>query len=92
MSWRELTALQQNVLRAVAADGHGLARAATRRAFALGDASRVTKAIDALVGREVLVRETGRLVFDDPFHRAWVIVQVLPDVGRNHAVTYVAGG
>ncbi len=89
MSWRPLTGLQQNVLRAVAAEGHGLARAATRKAFALGDASRVTKAIDALVERDVLVRDGGRIVFDDPFYRGWVVVRVLPDVGRNHPVTYL---
>jgi hypothetical protein len=89
MSWRSLTPLQQNVLRAVAAEGRGLARAVTRKEFALGEASRVSKAIDALVERDVLVRDGARTVFDDPFYRAWVVVHVLPDVGRHHAVTYL---
>ncbi len=91
MEWRQLTELQQNVLRAVAAEGRGLSRAETRKAFSLGDASRITKTVDALISRDVLVRDAVAVTFDDPFYRAWVIVRALPDVGRNHPVTYVAG-
>lgn len=89
--WKLLTKGQQNVLRAVAAEGSGLTRAEVRRRFGLGEASTVVKAIDALVDRAILVRDENAVRFDDPFHRAWVIVSSLPDVGVQLPITHVAG-
>ncbi|HEX5831439.1 MAG TPA: hypothetical protein VFY16_10695, partial [Gemmatimonadaceae bacterium] len=87
--WKLLTKVQQNVLRAVAAEGAGLARADVRRRYGLGEASTVTKTIDALAERAILLRDGPVVLFDDPFYRAWVIVAALPDVGVRLPITHV---
>lgn len=87
--WKGLTTLQQNVLRAVAHESTGWARAAVLQQFALGNASRVSKTIDTLCDRATLLREGDEVVFDDPFYRAWVVVSTLPDVGLRLPVTHV---
>ncbi len=87
--WKGLTALQQNVLRAVAHESTGWARAAVLQQFALGNPSRVSKTIDTLCERTILLRDGDRVVFDDPFYRAWVVVSTLPDVGLRLPVTHV---
>lgn len=87
--WKGLTALQQNVLRAVAHESTGWARAAVLQQFALGNPSRVSKTIDTLCERTTLLREGDQVLFDDPFYRAWVIVSTLPDVGLRLPVTHV---
>lgn len=90
--WKPLTAVQQNVLRAVAAEGAGLARAEVRRRFGLREASTVTKTVDALTDRHVLLRDGAAVVFDDPFYRAWVIRSTLRDVGLHLRITHVPPG
>jgi hypothetical protein len=87
--WKELTPVQQNVLRAVAAEGTGLARKEIRRKYGMPEASSVTKALDALVDRAILLRDGSAVIFDDPFYRAWVVIAVLPDVGVHLPVTHV---
>ena len=57
--------------------------------FALGNPSRVSKTIDTLCERTILLRDGDRVVFDDPFYRAWVVVSTLPDVGLRLPVTHV---
>lgn len=88
-AWKGLTTLQQNVLRAVAHESTGWARAAVLQQFALGNPSRVTKTIDTLCDRAILLRDGDQVVFDDPFYRAWVVVSTLPDVGLRLPVTHV---
>lgn len=87
--WKGLTTLQQNVLRAVAHESTGWARAAVLQQFALGNPSRVSKTIDTLCDRAILLRDGDQVVFDDPFYRAWVVVSTLPDVGLRLPVTHV---
>ncbi len=87
--WKALTRMQQNVLRAVAAEGTGLTKRETRTRFGLGEASAISKTIDAMSERAVLLRDDAGVIFDDPFYRAWVIVSALPDVGVRLPVTFV---
>jgi uncharacterized protein len=89
--WKQLTRVQQNILRAIAAEGGGLARREMRRRYGLGEASTATKTVDALAERAVVLRDGAAVVFDDPFYRAWVIQAVLPDVGVHLPVTFVPG-
>jgi Cdc6-like AAA superfamily ATPase len=80
--WDGLTALQQNVLRAVAAGEEALHAAATRGRYALGPSSSVTVAVRSLVDREIVVREARAVAFDNPFFRCWVRAMPLEDIGR----------
>lgn len=90
-AWKELTALQQNCLRAVAAGERRLTSAAVLNRFALGATSRVSKALAALVDDSVLLRDGTVHAFDDPFLRAWVIEAVLRDVGLTRPITHLPG-
>lgn len=89
--WKDCTAHQQNVLRAVAAEGERLTRGEVIARFGLGDTSLVAKAVRRLVALEVLLKDGSRVSFDDPFFRAWVVQTALPDVGLTLPVTHVAG-
>jgi hypothetical protein len=80
--WARCTPLQQNVLRAVAADADGLTTAETSRRFALTSSGAATNAALALVEHGHLVRSespTG-YVFENPFFRRWVVHNALGDV------------
>lgn len=81
--WRDLTALQQNVLRAVAADLDGLTTAASLRRFGLASSGSTANAAGALVGAGRLLRAPTRTgyAFDSPFLRRWVELTTLSDVG-----------
>lgn len=79
-TWLGLTAHQQNVLRAVAAGVDQLFSSATRARFGLPTSSSVAAAVDALVGRGLLVRAGEEISFDNPFVRRWVEREVLQDV------------
>jgi len=81
LAWKDLVALQQNCLRAVASGERRLTSLATRTRYSLGDSSRVAKAVATLVERSVLLRADRGYAFDDPFFRAWVIDAALPDLG-----------
>lgn len=87
--WKSLTRLQQNVLRAVAAEGTGLTKRNTRDRYGLGDASGISKSVDALTERAVLLRDVEMVIFDDPFYRAWTIESALPDVGVRLPITFL---
>ncbi|MHB8838831.1 MAG: AAA family ATPase, partial [Gemmatimonadaceae bacterium] len=87
--WKDLTPLQQNCLRAVAAGERRLTSDAVLTRYALGDTSRTAKTLAALTTRAILVRDGARHTFDDPFFRAWVIVSVLPDVGLQLPITHL---
>ena len=78
--WLDLTAHQQNVLRAVACEVDQLFASATRIRFGLPTSSSVAGAVDALEGRGLLVRQDGTIVFDSPFVRRWVEREAIADV------------
>jgi AAA+ ATPase superfamily predicted ATPase len=82
--WSGLTAHQQNVLRAVAADREGLTTADSRRQFGLPSTGSATNTAAALVAAGHLLKpatsRTG-FAFDNPFFRRWVELNTLADVG-----------
>lgn len=88
--WGELTANQQNVLRAVSVQPAGLTTAEAIERFGLSSSSAVTQALAAFVEEGVLVRDEqgARYAFDNPFLRGWVIVNALPDLGIMLPATY----
>jgi hypothetical protein len=81
--WMGLSALQQNVLRAVAADTDGLTTAASLRKYGLASSGSATNAATALTNGGHLLKaatSTG-YAFDSPFLRRWVQLNTLADVG-----------
>lgn len=80
--WSDLTAHQQNVLRAVASGAEQIFSTATRQRFGLPTSSTVAAAVDAMQSRGILARdhEDGSIHFDSPFVRLWVEWEVLQDV------------
>jgi hypothetical protein len=87
--WDGLTALQQNVLRALAVCASGLTTAATRRAFALGPQGTATKAAQALIAQGWVTKDGTAYRYDSPFARGWVILNALADVGLALPVTHL---
>jgi hypothetical protein len=89
--WRNLTTLQQNVLRAIAAADRGLTTRDVLRRFALGSSGAAVNAATAMVEAGLLLREdahSGERVatptgyaFDSPFFLAWVWWNALEDMG-----------
>jgi hypothetical protein len=79
--WSNLTAHQQNVLRAVASGAEQIFSSDVRRRFGLPTSSTVAAAVDALEKRGILGRdEGGNVRFDSPFLRLWVEWEAGPDV------------
>ena len=80
--WSDLTAHQQNVLRAVASGSEQIFSTSTRHRFGLPTSSTVAAAVDAMQKRGILARdhEDGSIHFDSPFVRLWVEWEVLQDV------------
>lgn len=80
--WMNLTAHQQNVLRAVASGTEQVFSSAVRARFGLPTSSTVASAVDALEKRGLLARERegGTISFDSPFVRRWVEEEALGDV------------
>ena len=81
--WGELTGLQQNVLRAVAADSEGLTRASSLSRFGLPSSGSASNTAAAMIDDGILVRGDSRTgyAFDSPFFRRWVQRTTLGDVG-----------
>jgi hypothetical protein len=81
--WMGLSALQQNVLRAVGADTDGLTTAASLRKFGLSSSGSATNAATALVNAGHLLKAASATgyVFDNPFFKRWVQMRTLADVG-----------
>lgn len=92
MQWKVLTELEQNALRATAAEGSRLTTAAALKRFGLKSTSRAVRALQALATRGVLVKNGSEYGFDDPFFRAWVITTTLEDVGLHLPITHVPTG
>jgi hypothetical protein len=80
--WSNLTAPQQNVLRAVASGVGQIFSAGVRERFGLPTSSSVAAGVDALEGRGLLVRDpaSSAIEFDSPFVRLWVEREALGDV------------
>ena len=83
MIWSKLTARQQMVLRAIAAERDvQITSADTLHRYRIGAKSTAQSTVDTLVEAEHVVRlAPGRYGFDDPFFRRWVEVYGLPDIG-----------
>jgi hypothetical protein len=79
--WNQLTLLQQNVLRALAAEPEQIYSEATRRRFALGATGSVVGAVEALINKGLLIKTEAGLAFESPFTRGWTILNALPDAG-----------
>ncbi len=80
--WERRTALQQNVLRAIAAREGRLFSESARDRFGLRGSAYVASALAALIEADLVVkREEGAYEFDSPFMRRWVARRALPDVG-----------
>ena len=92
MRWSKWTALQQNVLRAIAATSDGLTSQRVRKAFNLGSSGTVSNAARSLLDDGVFVRTThgAGYVFDDPYLRSWVIRRALADIGLTLPITHIA--
>ena len=89
--WRGLTALQQNVLRAVASAEAGLTSKHVLQAYSLGSSGAVIHSVRTLVSSGLLSRidaysgarvatPTG-YAFDSPYFHAWVWWNTLADMG-----------
>ena len=79
--WNDLSAQQQDVLRVIALGVEQLYSAQVRDQFALPGASSVHKAVEALVGRGLLVQAEDGARFDSPFFQRWVRTEVAADLG-----------
>jgi len=81
--WGQLTANQQNVLRAVAAAEEGLTTRATLDAFGLPASGSVSNLVTRFVedGTLVKVDAPPGYDFDSPFLRGWVVEHALADIG-----------
>lgn len=79
--WKELSPHQQDLLRVVALDARQLYSMTTRDRYGLPAASSVQRALEALVGRGLLVRTGDTITFDSPVIREWVRREVAPDLG-----------
>lgn len=82
--WRTLSSVEQNVLRAMAAEpGIQITASGTLKRYTLGAKSTVHDAVASLTREEILVAQTtGAYTFDDPYFRRWVQRHTLPDIGR----------
>jgi len=87
--WERLSPLQQNVLRAAAVANTGLTTKATSNRFNLGAPGAASKALQTLVARDILVKTGSSYEFDNPFHRGWVVLNTLPDLGINLPTTHL---
>jgi hypothetical protein len=90
--WNDLKKPQQNLVRAIAAEDHGLTTQAARKQFGLSSSSNVSHALRALIedGRVIRTRHGSGYAFDNPFVRGWVVVHALPDLGMRFEPTCIA--
>lgn len=80
--WERRTALQQNVLRAIAAGERKLFSESARDRFGLRGSAYVAASLTALIDADLVVkRDEGAYEYDSPFMRRWVVRRTLPDVG-----------
>lgn len=70
-SWRPLMATQRAILRAIAS-GRPPTASATLREFGIKAASTASTALEHLIMRQILVRDSSGVFFDNPYFRRWV--------------------
>jgi len=82
-TWSDLTAQQQNVLRAIAANRDGLTTQATQKQFGLASSGSSTNTASALIDAGHLLKSSSRTgySFESPFFRRWVEHEPLKDLG-----------
>jgi hypothetical protein len=85
--WTSLPRAQQRVLAVLAGlPDAQLTADETLARFDLGAKSTVQTALESLVGEETLQREQrGKYVFDDPYYRRWVQLNIVSDLGLSVA-------
>jgi RecA/RadA recombinase len=83
--WDARTVLQQNVLRAVAEDAHGLTTKAAIERYGLTSSGAATNAAHAMVGDGILIKSprVAGYSFDNPFFARWVVTETLGDLGAS---------
>ncbi len=83
--WNGLTALQQNVLRAIAADWNGLTTGASIRQFGLTTSGAATNSASAMIEAGLMVKSITRTGygFENPFFRRWVRRETMADLGAS---------
>ena len=87
--WGVLTPQQQNVLRAVAAEGGGLTTAEVQARFGLTSSGATSQTLATFIAEGRLVKgERGAYAFDSPFVRGWVLDRTLPDLGMHLPITH----
>ena len=81
--WSQLSGPQQNVLRAVAANVHGLTTAASLRSFGLSSSGAATNTATAMIDAGHLVKSvsTAGYSFENPFFGHWVDRETMGDLG-----------
>jgi hypothetical protein len=88
--WNAMTSHQHNVLRAIAGASRGLSTRDSLNAFSLRSSAAATQTAKAFLEEGIIVAAktpTG-YAFDNPFMRAWVILNALPDVGIVKPITW----
>jgi hypothetical protein len=75
--WRPLSPTQRLMLRAIAT-GHRPLANSTLAAYGIKAASTGSKAIEALVDRQILIRIDEKVAFDNPFFQRWVEANAAP--------------
>jgi len=78
--WDRLSPGQKDALRAVASRPERLYTTEVIHRFGLGSTSGMARAVEALVSQGLLARRPGGADVDNPFFRAWVQRELLPDV------------
>jgi hypothetical protein len=83
-TWSGLTAQQQNVLRAIAANRDGLTTQATQKQFGLASSGSSTNTASALIDAGHVLKAPSRTgyAFESPFFRSWAEKETLKDLGR----------
>lgn len=82
-TWDDLTVLQQNVLRCVAENRHGLTTRAAVERYGFTSSGSAANAASALIESGILIRTDSATgyAFDNPFFGRWVAMETLGDLG-----------
>jgi hypothetical protein len=81
MTAKRASAFQQDVLRVLSLGAEQILSSDVRDRYGLPTASSIQRALDALVGRGLLVRNKDGFRFDSPFMREWVRREAAPGIG-----------
>jgi len=81
LTWTQLTARQQNLLRALAAGESRPFSEHVRRTYDLRSTAAVARTLELLAQRSLVCRTRVGYGVDDPFLREWIVQTALPDIG-----------